>query len=86
MRTPPRSSATEEWYVVPGRRHRPRVYTVTPGGNVRVHNGGKAPEGGRGSSTDAAPTDKGNRRGREGSGEGVSRETSAAAVTSSAGR
>jgi len=70
MRTPPPNSENEVWYVVPGRRARPRNHQTRPQSAATTRVGGKAREAGRGSSTEAAPTDKGNRRGREGSGEG----------------
>jgi hypothetical protein len=70
MRTPPPNSENEVWYVVPGRRPRPRNHQTRPQTEVTTTSGGKAREAGRGSSSRAAPLDKGNRRVREGSGEG----------------
>lgn len=69
-RTPPPSAPNEVWYVVPGRRPRPRIWQRRPEAAVPHVSGGKAREASRGSRSEAAPADKGHHRRREGRGEG----------------
>jgi hypothetical protein len=70
MRTPPRTTDNEVWYVVPGKPARPRVVMPSRRGTATTSPGGKGREAVRGSRTEVTPTDKGNRRRREGHGEG----------------
>lgn len=69
-RTPPPAGPNEVWYVVPGRPLPPRKFARRPPTALTTKYEGKAREAGRGSSTDAAPTDTSNPGPREGSGEG----------------
>lgn len=73
----PRTTETERWYRVRGKRRRPRVIFQPTEGRQDPPPEGKIREADRGSSPDAAPADKGNRRRREGSGEGERTEPGA---------
>lgn len=66
----PRTTETERWYRVRGKRRRPRVILQTTEGRPVSPSGGKAGEAGRGSSLEPQATDKGDPGGREGRGEG----------------
>lgn len=68
----PRTTETERWYRVRGKRRRPRVIFQPTEGRQDTPPEGKTREAGRGSSSDAAPADKGNPGRREGRGEGKS--------------
>lgn len=70
MPTLPPNSENEVWYVVPGRRTRPRKHQTRPATAGTTVHGGKAREASRGSRSEAAPADKSNPGRREGPGEG----------------
>lgn len=70
MPTLPPSSDNEVWYLIPGRKARPRNHMTRPATAAPTKSGGKAREAGRGSSSNAAPAGKSNHRRREGFGEG----------------
>lgn len=66
----PRTTETERWYRVRGKRRRPRVIWQPTEGRQDSPSGGKAGEAGRGSRSKPQATSKGNPGPREGTGEG----------------